>query len=55
MNNSVKIALIIAAAIIVGVSIFVYFSPYQSCVRGMRAGAPTKPGVAEVYCARGFD
>ena len=34
MDNSVKIALIIAGAIIIAVAAYLYFSPYQSCVRG---------------------
>lgn len=33
MNDAVKIALIIAAAIILSVGLWLYFSPYQQCVR----------------------
>jgi hypothetical protein len=33
MTDAVKVALIAAGTIIAAVSIFIYFSPYQTCVR----------------------
>ncbi|MGH6791812.1 MAG: hypothetical protein ACRECF_03645 [Methyloceanibacter sp.] len=33
MSDPVKIALIAAAALIVSVSLWIYFSPYHSCLR----------------------
>ena len=35
MSELVKAAIIIAVAIIVGVGLWLYFSPYHSCVRAM--------------------
>jgi len=35
MSDLVKAALIVAAAIVVAVSIWIYFSPYNSCVRDL--------------------
>lgn len=57
MNNTIKAAVIIAVGLIVAACIQAYFSPYQSCVRGIRAMAKpdapaAKPGYAEAYCAR---
>ena len=46
MNNPVKFGFIIGAAILLATGLYIYFSPYQSCVR-----AYDKPG-AEVVCAR---
>ena len=41
MSDPVKAALIIAAAIVGGVAIWTYFSPYHSCVRmDGRSNAP---------------
>jgi len=37
MNNQVKIAAIIGIAIVIAIVIFVYFSPYQTCVRATTA------------------
>jgi hypothetical protein len=37
MTPQLKAALIIAGAIIVGISLWMYFSPYQSCVRAETA------------------
>ena len=41
MEPQVKVALIIAGAIIVGISLWMYLSPYQSCVRGETARMET--------------
>ena len=46
MNNQVNAGLIVAVAILLAVGLYIYFSPYQSCVR-----AYDKPG-AGVLCAR---
>ena len=46
MNSPVKVSLIIGAAILLAVGLYIYFSPYHSCVRGH-----DKP-YAEVICAR---
>lgn len=37
MSDSVKIALIIAGGLIASVSLYLYFSPYQTCVRAETA------------------
>jgi hypothetical protein len=39
MNNGVKMALIIAAGLIAAVALYLYFSPYHSCMRTMANGA----------------
>ena len=41
MNSTIKGALIIAAAIVIATAMFIYFGPYQSCVRELRASNPT--------------
>ena len=33
MSDSVKIAVIVSAGIVIAVGLYVYFSPYQTCVR----------------------
>jgi hypothetical protein len=33
MNDKTRIALIAAAALIICVSLWIYFSPYQTCLR----------------------
>lgn len=43
MNDNVKVALILAATIILSVCIREYLSPFQSCVRS---------GTAVYYCAK---
>lgn len=51
MNDKVKIAVIIAVALVSAVVLYMYFSPYQSCVRGLKeGGAPDY--VASGQCAR---
>lgn len=39
MSNAIKLALIAALTMICSVSIYVYFSPYQSCVRSFLAAS----------------
>lgn len=36
-NKIIQAAIIIAGAIIVATAIYVYFSPYQTCKRGLEA------------------
>lgn len=33
MNNQIKVAVVIGIAIVVAVACWIYFSPYQTCVR----------------------
>lgn len=40
MNSTIKAALIIAAAIVIATAMFIYFGPYQSCVRKLRISNP---------------
>lgn len=46
MNDPIKIALIVVATILISIGLWIYFSPYQSCVR-----AYPRPNGA-VICAR---
>ena len=39
MSPQVKAALIIAGAIIVGISLWIFFSPFQTCMRAEGGGA----------------
>lgn len=41
MNSTIKGALIIAAAIVIAAAMFIYFGPYQSCVRELRVSNPS--------------
>ena len=50
--NLVKPAVILAVGIVVAVAVFSYFSPYQSCVRGVEDRNPNAP--AAVICAKHF-
>jgi len=36
MTDRIKVALILAAAILIAVGAYIYFSPYQSCLRDLR-------------------
>ena len=38
MNDNVKIALILAVTVILAEAIWIYFSPFQACVRNMYGG-----------------
>ena len=51
MNDRVKIAFVLAAAIVVAVSILTYFSPFHSC---MRAYDGRQVAAAGVRCTGGF-
>jgi hypothetical protein len=42
MNDRIKLALIAAGAVLIGVGAVIYFSPYQSCVWGVE-GTPLPP------------
>ncbi len=50
MSDTIKGALIIAAAILVATCVWVYFSPYQTCVRAIVANGNEKLG-AQISCA----
>ena len=50
MTNGVKIALILAVAIVLAASIVMYFSPYQTCVRARTANGDETAG-AQVACS----
>jgi hypothetical protein len=47
MSDGVKIASIIALALVISTFIYVYFSPYQSCMRN----TDRSEYVPEVVCA----
>jgi hypothetical protein len=38
MNDKIKIALIAAVTLISAVGLNIYFSPYNTCVRGLKSG-----------------
>ena len=50
MNDLPKAAAIVGAAIIIAVAISVYFSPFQTCKRGLEAQKPGSKN-AGVACA----
>ena len=53
MNDLPKAAAIVGAAIIIAVAISVYFSPFQTCKRGLEAQKPgTNSGVVCAVRAR---
>jgi hypothetical protein len=52
VNENIKIAAIIAAAIIAAVSINSYFSAYNSCVRGVMSDPDRSELGANLICAR---
>jgi hypothetical protein len=56
MSDVVKVALIAAATVIAGVCIYIYFSPYQTCVRAAKVTLKDTyadpANVARVFCAR---
>ncbi len=52
MNDNVKIAAaILAAGLVVAVGIYVYFSPYNTCVRAYTSTGTTEKA-ANFICAR---
>jgi hypothetical protein len=44
MSPQVKAALIIAGAIIITMALWIYFSPFQSCVRSYQGGGSSEVG-----------
>ena len=48
MNNQVKAALIIGGSILVAIGLWIYFSPYQTCVRAEYDRGSDR---AEIRCA----
>ena len=50
MNDLPKAAAIVGAAIIIAVAINIYFSPFQTCKRGLEAQKPGSKN-AGVACA----
>lgn len=46
MNDTIRAALTVGAAIVVAMGMYIYFSPYQSCVRSI-SDLPN----AAYYCA----
>ena len=51
MTDAVKISLIAAAGVLIAVSLYIYFSPYHSCVRAIKAGG-AEESQANFQCAR---
>lgn len=49
MSDIVKAAVILGVAVIAAAAIWVYYSPYQTCVRGEYAR--NNPSAAEIRCA----
>lgn len=50
-KTTLRVALIIAGAIVISVAMFLYFSPYQSCVRGLESDGMSTRG-AHGACAK---
>ena len=50
MNNPTKLGIIIAAAILLATGLYIFFSPYQSCVRAMTSPVQRLPARA---CSEG--
>jgi hypothetical protein len=51
MSKTVVASLIVGAAILAGVAAFIYFSPYQSCVRAYKQMIMVESAQAELYAA----
>ncbi len=49
MSDTIKMALILAGALIVCVAAYIYFSPYQTCVRDSTGGG-WDDAMAHRYC-----
>lgn len=49
-NNIVKVAIIVAVVVVIGMFFFWYMSPYQQCIRTISEKNPTNP--APVTCLR---
>jgi hypothetical protein len=50
MTDTIKAGLIIGAAILLATVLWIYFSPYQSCVRAFTENAGDR-NLAERHCA----
>jgi uncharacterized membrane protein YhaH (DUF805 family) len=51
MNGGVKIALLVCVALVLCVSLYLYFSPCQSCVRSVSSSPNVTEGRAAAACA----
>jgi hypothetical protein len=51
MPKAIVASLIVGAAIVGAVALYVYFSPYQSCVRAQKKGYLVESTEAEIYAA----
>jgi hypothetical protein len=47
MNNGIKMALIFAVGVMAAVGLYLYFSPYQTCVRALTSQAGALPGTMQ--------
>jgi hypothetical protein len=56
VSDGVKIALILSATVLIAVSAWIYFSPFQTCVRAQmqNPGLQMSRTAAQRYCAEGF-
>ena len=54
MNELVKAAAILAAAFVAVMALYLYFSPYHSCVRALTA-AEYEPAEAALACLHGAE
>ena len=52
MKNIVLAALVLGMCIIIAVSIYVYFSPYQTCVRAAMKDGTTDLHFTQEWCAQ---
>lgn len=52
MSDVVKVALIFAITAMLGLALYLYFSPYHSCVRGLKERVDNVR--ANIMCARGL-
>ncbi len=53
MNDKLKIVVVAAIALIAGVYLYVYFSPYQTCIRGVKSSGRSDHQ-ANLICAEKF-
>lgn len=56
MSDVVKVAMIAAVALVTAIGIWIYFSPYQSCVRAVQVNIKGRyndpPNAARAICAQ---
>ena len=45
MNNQIIAGLIVGASIIAAIAMWIYFSPYHTCMRALEADIPNIPNV----------